>query len=330
MLAAEHPQVVELLREQGARSKKTAPALGEFLFLQREGCSPDGDRPPFEEELMAALRVGPCPLDRVYRIVRYPEIYARYLDLFERQGIIMRSGLTPTDAAHVLGRYVDWDREAARLGAELLSRRVGQEVNALCERILAQTSERIAAEVVTKLLSDDGQDGHHDVLESQLVARALRPSPTSALQCTLTVRPAIVAIGAPVRTYFPLVSGLLHNALRIPEHTEVANAVGAVVGSVVNRVYILIVPQEEEGIFRVHLPDQVQDFQELEAAVSFAEDYGRRLASDGARRAGAVDIRLQVDRRDQTATVATGWGEDVYLQTVLEVTAVGRPRLAHR
>jgi len=330
MLAAEHPQVVELLRQQRAQSKKNAPGWGEFLFLQRQGFSPDGDHPPFEEDLMVALRAGPCPLDRVRRIMRYPEIYARYLDLMERQGIIMRAGMTPTDAAHVLGHYLEWDREAARLGAELLAGRMGLEMEALCERILRQTSERVAAEVVTKLLNDDGQDVHHDILENHLVARALRPSPTANLQCALTVRPTIVAIGAPVRTYFPLVSKLLHSTLRIPEHTEVANAVGAVVGSVVQRVHILIVPQEDEGSFRVHLPDQVQHFEELDAALAYAEDYGRKLASEGARRAGAVDIRLQIERRDQTAPVATGWGEDIYLQTILEVTAVGRPRLAHR
>ena len=322
--------LVELLRQQTAQTKKNAPSWGEFLFLQRPEFSADGDHPPFEEELLATLRAGPCPLNRVQRIMRYPEIYAHYLDLMERQGIIMRAGMTPTDAAHVLGQYLEWDREAACLGAELLAGRVGLEVEALCEKILRQTSERIAAEIVTKLLNDDGQDGHCDVLDSFLVARALRPSPTANLHCALTVRPSIVAIGAPVRTYFPLVSELLHSTLRIPEHPEVANAVGAVVGSVVQRVHILIVPREDEGGFRVHLPDQVRDFGELDAAVAYAEDYGRKLASESARRAGAVDIRLQVERRDQTAPVATGWGEDIYLQTILEVTAAGRPRLAHR
>ncbi len=330
MLAAEHPQVVDLLRQQRAQSKKNVPGRGEFLFLQRPGFSADGDHPPFEEELMAALRAGPCPLDQVRRIMRYPEIYASYLDLMERQGILMRAGLTPTDAAHVLGHYLEWDQEAAYLGAELLAAHMNLEVNALCERVLRLTSERIATEVVTKLLRDEGWDGHHDVLDDYLVARALRPLPTAKLQCSLVVRPPIVAIGAPVRTYFPLVSELLHSPLRIPEHAEVANAIGAVVGSVVQRVHILIVPREDEGGFRVHLPDHVRDFTELEPAVAYAEEHGRRLASEGARRAGAAAIRIQVERHDQTAPVATGWGEDIYLQTVLEVTAVGRPQLAYR
>jgi N-methylhydantoinase A/oxoprolinase/acetone carboxylase beta subunit len=284
------------------------------------------------------LRDGPCSLERVQRIMRYPGIYGRYLDSMERQGVIIRAGLTPTDAAHVLGQYRDWNVEAARLGTEIMGQRLGKDPETLCAEILALTSERIAAEVITKLLNDEGegqhtasaQDGKYDVLDSRLVTRALRPTTTASLQCALTIKPTIVAIGAPVQTYFPRVAELLHSTVRIPEHTGVANAVGAVVGSVVQREHILIVPQEDVGGFRIHLPDQLQDFQELEAAIAYAEEYGRRLATDGAHRAGAQDVKVQVERHDQTAPVAAGWGEDIYLQTILEVSAVGRPRLAHR
>jgi len=139
-----------------------------------------------------------------------------------------------------------------------------------------------------------------------------------------------VAIGAPVATYFPRVAALLHGRLSIPAHTEVANAVGAVVGSVVCRAHILIVPRPDEEGYRVHLPDGIVDVPSLADASALAEERGRALASQAARRAGAQEITVTIERRDQSAPVAYGWGEEVHLQTTLTITATGRPRLAVR
>ncbi|HHX42752.1 MAG TPA: hypothetical protein GX714_02020, partial [Chloroflexi bacterium] len=49
-----------------------------------------------------------------------------------------------------------------------------------------------------------------------------------------------------------------------------------------------------------------------------------------ARRAGAQEITVTVERHDQSAPVAYGWGDEVHVQTTLTVTATGRPRLALR
>ena len=329
LLAAEHPGVRSLLSEQLARSK-SEPTDGQFLLLQRQDWGHDGEHPAFEADLIDALRRGPCPLDQVEQIMRHPRLYVRYLERLERQGMLIRAAFTPTDAAHVLRQYLDWDEEAARLAAQLLARRLDFEVAVLCRRIIARASERIAGEVVAELLADEGSDGHHDALDACLIARALRPSSEASVACSLTVRPTLVAIGAPVRTYFPAVSILLHSTLRIPEHTEVANAIGAIVGSVVQRVHVLIIPQEDEGSFRVHFPDGVMDFQGLAEALEYGEKRGSLMAVERARRAGAEDVRVQVARHDQSAPVATGWGEELYLRTILEVTATGRPRLAGR
>jgi N-methylhydantoinase A/oxoprolinase/acetone carboxylase beta subunit len=330
LLATEHPEVLDVLRRQAAPAKKLDLSYGEFLLFQREGIARDVDAPPFAAQLLDALRRGPCSLDRVYQFMAHPGLYVRYLDRLERQGIVTRSGFTPTDAAHVLGEYRAWDTEAACLAATILARRLNLEVESLCRRVLALTSERIATEVVTKLLGDDGVNGDHEVVDSALITRALRPSTALNLHCTISVRPAIVAIGAPVQTYFPEVARLLHGELRIPEHTGVANALGAVAGSVLQRAHILVVPQDEGTHFRVHLPEEVCDFMNLADAIAYAEEQGEQLAHSAAQRAGAENIQVKVSRHDQSAPVASGWGEEVYLRSLIEATAIGRPRLAHR
>lgn len=226
----------------------------------------------------------------------------------------------------MLGEYRAWDEEASCLAAELLARRIGATPRSLCRRILSLTSERVASEIISKLLRDEGCDGPRDALDAHLIGSALRPSPRANLRCTLSLRPCVVAIGAPVRTYLPRVSRLLHSELRIPAHSEVANAVGAVVGSVVCRVHILIVPREDG--FRVHLPDRIRDFLDLAVALAYAERCGRELAVERAVGAGAEDVQVGVERRDTSAPVYSRQGEEVYVRTLLEVTGTGRPRVA--
>jgi N-methylhydantoinase A/oxoprolinase/acetone carboxylase beta subunit len=328
LLAMERPEIKETLRRQKARAKGDEALDGEFLLLQRNAPLSTNEHPPFERELFAALREGPLSVEQVYDIMQHPYFYARYLERLEREGVLLRAGLTPSDAAHVLGMYADWDSEAATLAAELVGRRVAMDAETLCRQVVARTSERIAAEVVHKLLSDDAQDGHHDILTNHLIERALRPTTESSLECALTVRSDIVAIGAPVQTYFPRVSELLHSHLCIPHDAGVANALGAVVGSIVYRVHALVIPRDEEEVYRVHLPDQIKDFLNLADAVAYAEQHGRELARNGAIQSGAMEVRVQVERKDLSAPVAEGWGDSLYLQTAMEITAVGRPRLA--
>ena len=326
LLACQHPRIIEELSAQ--LEDKPRPTDGEYMVLQRHHWSRDGDHPPFEQDLLDSLRVGPLSFAELHRIVRHPSLYARYLAGLERQGVLVRAGLTPTDASHVTGQYDDWNAQAARLGADLLARRSGLETDELCQRIIEHTSEEVAAQVVTKLLADEGHNGHRDG-DDGLISRALHPERARRLALQLTLHPSLVAVGAPVATYFPKVSALLNAALRIPEHTGVANAIGAVVGSVVSRVHILIVPHEDEGLYRVHLPDHLRDFGGLSEAVAYAEDKGRALTLERARRAGAEEIRVRVERHDQSAPVGNDWGDKVFLQSTLDITAIGRPRLAH-
>jgi len=318
LLATQHPQIIDSLQEFARLPAKAGVRSGEFMVLQRDS-SHDGSHPPFERELMDALRKGPVSIDKANRMMRYPQLYTQYLDQLQRQGILTYAAFTPTDAAHVLGEYAEWNESAARLAAEILGNRLSCDPIDLCRRILRGTSERIAQEIVTKLLDDERRNGHDTgISDSLLLARALRPGLGSNVLCSLTIKPALIAVGAPVETYFPMVSSLLNSALHIPRHTEVANAIGAVIGSVVSRIHVSVVPQQDEETFRVHLPDDVQDFPDLPRATAYAEDQGRALARERALQAGARDIRIQVNRHDHSAPVSTGWGEEIYLGTTLD------------
>jgi len=135
----------------------------------------------------------------------------------------------------------------------------------------------------------------------------------------------VVAIGAPVQAYMPRVAERLHTRLIIPPHAEVANAVGAVAGGVVQRHRVLISPIEDGETLRVHLPHGVRDFRHLDEAVAHAEEEMDAWIRSQARQAGAVQVEVQMDRMDREVLVSSGWGDQIYLGTELTFTAVGRP-----
>ena len=106
-------------------------------------------------------------------------------------------------------------------------------------------------------------------------------------------------------------------------HAEVANAIGAVSGGVIQRHKIYIRPLNSGLTFRLHLPEGSKDFLDLELAVDHARDYMLPRAKDLAQQAGANQVEIKMGRNDNRAKVMGH--QEVYLGTELVFTAFGRP-----
>jgi hypothetical protein len=137
-----------------------------------------------------------------------------------------------------------------------------------------------------------------------------------------------VAIGAPVEAYLPAVASRLNTELVIPTWSEVANAVGAVAGSVTRRACISIAPIDQGERYRAYLPDGFQDFDHLEGAVSFVTDRMLPELEMQVHASGAEHAESRMTRHDQYAPVAGNPDDRLYLGTELEFKASGRPSFA--
>ena len=71
---------------------------------------------PQEAALYDKIALEPQPLD----VVLSSTAQRATLDRLVSRGLVLIAGFTPSDAMHVLGRQDQWNREAARLGAESL------------------------------------------------------------------------------------------------------------------------------------------------------------------------------------------------------------------
>jgi N-methylhydantoinase A/oxoprolinase/acetone carboxylase beta subunit len=328
LLASEHPEVVEELRRQVTTQQRKNEIVQFVMSWRRPVNWLSGE----DLALLRRLEAGPQSLASLTRETRYGWLVRRRIEELETRRVVQRAGFTPTDALHVLGRFQRWNVKASQLGAELLAAQVGLPVEKLCEQVVQGVSDRVATKLVSKVLEDEGgaPDWEREPTAAKLLEQALNDLQDGDLGCELTLRRPLVAIGAPVGAYMPRVAEQLHTELIIPPHAEVANAVGAVAGGVIQRLRVLISPLDGGERFRLHLPDGVHDFVDLEQAVSHAQQVMSARAEALAQQAGAAQVEVQMAREDRQVKVAAGWTQEVYLGTELIFTAVGRPSPARR
>jgi len=327
LLAISHPFVLEELQSQ--TQKQSTYRAGEFVLL-RWLPSTLHTTDEAETNLLMALQEGPCSWPQLEKKGVGLYLLDRALERLESLGCVMQAGFTPTDALHVLGVFSPWSVEAAEMGARLLAQQVGLELKDFCNIVVEKVSDRIISEILAKSFYDEDKiypwpdsPGTMAFLE-----RALHNVKESNLECRLFLRDPIVAIGAPVTAYMPRVAKQLNTQLVIPEHAAVANAIGAVVGSVTQVVEGLVTPLELQKGYRLHLGAEVRDFEHLEEAIAYGQRAGVALAREKAHAAGASESEVSIHRQDREAIVAGGC--ILYLGTELRFTAVGRPSIKRR
>ena len=238
------------------------PGRQDGRFAVRTGV-PDrlaaGLTPP-EAKLYDAIGATPLPLDTLLT----SHAQNATLNRIVARGLVHVCGFTPSDAAHVLGRQTNWDATAARLGAELFARKRdgrGQSIapspEAIAERVLT-TLTRVSAEVILETaFAEDGLDGAATVAHA-LVQRAVDGHDGIARLSVALDRP-VIGLGASAPLHYAGLPPLVGNECIVPEDTDVANALGAVVGQV--RVSAeASVTQPVEGVFRVTSGERVRDF----------------------------------------------------------------------
>ncbi|BCH20273.1 hydantoinase/oxoprolinase family protein [Mesorhizobium sp. L-8-3] len=278
-----------------------------------------------EAKLFGTITATPQPLDRLLASTAQNATLARLVT----RGLVHVLGFTPSDAAHTLGRQANWNRDAARLGAELFARRrdgrgqpIAKSPEAISERVLAALT-RFSAEVILETaFAEDGLDGAATVAHA-LVQRAVDGHDGIARLTVALDRP-VIGLGASAPLHYAGLPPLVGNSCLVPDDTDVANALGAVVGQV--RVSAEArVSQPKEGLFRISAGDLVKDFLDEDEALAAAEAEIRRLVAGKAGAAGTDTAEITMDRDIKSATVE---GQRTFIEAILVATASGRPRIA--
>jgi N-methylhydantoinase A/oxoprolinase/acetone carboxylase beta subunit len=330
LLASTWPGIVEAL--QGQAEASTPPLYpGRFAYRLPQAVDPVL-RTRTEQRLWARLETAPKPLDG---IVWSPLAEAALRTLVGR-GLVVLSGLTPSDAMHILGGQDDWNVAAASLGTGLLIRAQRNWLPIANDEEIADLATRIREAVVrrtgralceTAFAHDPGTPavrGHWGPFGEALIDGLVRGERFSAvMRVPVSLALPLVAVGAPVRGYYAMVAERLGAALVIPDHAAVTNAIGAVAGIVRQSVEI-VVTQPEQDRYRLHGPEGTRDFHGIDMALEAAESLARDLALEAARRAGApapaVETSLSQRRVERPGL------PDFLVEAMIRATATGRPQ----
>ena len=167
------------------------------------------------------------------------------------------------------------------------------------------------------------------LLAAMVLERGRRPeeTPTPVFDLRFAGDLPLVAVGAPAASWYPGVARALGVDLAVPEHGNVANAVGAVLGEVSQRVH-LTVTQPQRGVFRVFTTEGPKDFAALPDAIAHAREVASREATALAREAGAAEIRVEVIVHDTSAQDDAN--NSVFFEARVSAEASGKPLEAPR
>lgn len=250
------------------------------------------------------------------------------------RGLVQVSGVTPSDAAHVLGLLDAWNQEAADMALANMARRrrgngevMAKSSKAFAQTIIDQLTLQTADALLEVAFAEDSPTfqeppsvlARHELLQAGLKNHAGFVS----LHARLNVD--VVGLGASALTYYPAVGHHLGCNMHLPEHAGVANAIGAVVGRVTLRRSATVTAQGE-GLFRVHLQNGTKDFSDAQDAMVYLETHLSQEAQTAAQTAGAIGIQTTAHRTVRRAQIE---GRDVFVEAEITAEASGRPRVSH-
>ncbi len=335
LLAHEHPQVIDVLRRQQKESPHAT--LGRFVQRWQADDAAIARLTGGESRAWERLVHGPLDMQRLHLDERP---LARDLARLVRKGLAIYSGFTPTDAAQVLCRSSPWNREAATLGARIWARQVrylygyGAWPDGDAEAPSLQVIEHLVETICTRLveagLNDADKFGEAQAhrLAKTLTGLALASHDGSAASRVfqLNFAPGIplVAVGAPAASYYPQVAERLGMGVVLPAFAEVANAVGAVLGRVSQRVHMTVI-EVARGQYRLFTPGGVQDFAALDEALERARELTGAQARELALEAGAAEIELEYSQSRNS--VDHDIDGSVFFEAVVTATSSGAPSL---
>ena len=247
------------------------------------------------------------------------------------RGLAILAGVTPSDAAHVLGLADAWDTQAAQKALTLFARkrtgagtRLAQSGQVLAQQIVDQlTAQTVDCLLQAGFAEDDLDWSDPAALARHELSMAGLDRHQGVVQVNLSLGVPVIGLGASAATYYGAVGARLGTRMVLPEHGGVANAIGAVVGQV--RMHATgTVTSAGEGAFAVHLSNGPQMFSDRDAALDALEEALRQEAEILVRASGVEEIHFRMSRDISEITVEN---RAMFIEATLRVEASGRPRI---
>lgn len=295
LLAQRWPYVTEKLHSLVLEGRRHTRMITEFFVLQRE---PEEDEAFSENEqrIISALREGPLPVLELAEKVD-TSIYTLKTERLEEEGILMRSGLTPTDIMVVKGDFSIYEPEAALYTIRFLADNVSESAEEIPDAVYRLVAKKMYCNLVRILLEVKypkklrmiRQEGVRQLVEWAF-EEAWEGRKPEWMEIPFRMDMPVIGVGAPIHIFLPKVAELLGTKAVICEESPVANALGAIASQIVTRVEKRV-KAEYKGAellgYSVYQDENRIMFDQYPDACAFAEQLCRKLVLEKARKQGA-------------------------------------------
>ncbi|ETA68940.1 hydantoinase/oxoprolinase family protein [Methanolobus sp. WCC1] len=265
-----------------------------------------------EAELLTYINYEPVSINDLSDTSNVPPSN-KMLDSLIQKRLVQAIGFTPTDALHVLKVYNQWNSHASDIGAFYLSKfsQMGKfEFCSLVRRMLAQN---MGYGLMSFVYPHHPKEVIMDGVSGEYPAGYRMGVPT-------------VLLGGPVKSYTEDFTSIIGGEVIVPEHAEVGNAIGALVGKGVKKVEMLIraqSPDELDRNFYVFSPLGRHGVITYSEAIECAIEVGRDIVLDYVERCGVSRRETEINVTTRTAS-PPDWTH-APLQTTITVMGVGNP-----
>lgn len=309
-LASQYDTVIPKLKELADEKRFHGSWIHEFYVLQKDISDKNGYTQE-EKAVCEALKNGPLITMELADMFDKDPHFLR-LERLEQDGVLMKSGLTPTDIMVIKGDFDRYDDKAARLTMECMSANLRMEKedipDAVYELVIRKMYKNLVRIMLRQeygnqkhLFSEEAQEEMLELLYRQAVKSTADKAKAGEADLKFQIHVPLVGVGAPIHVFLPKVGELLGTTTIIPEHAGVANALGAAASRIISRSIVRVKAEYKDGycygysVFENGQLHMIDDFEEAEA---FGCEVARRAAKEKAIRQGMktepkIDVTFQ-------------------------------------
>lgn len=324
--AARWPQIRSELEALLPRMRPHTRQLHEFLYMLRQ--PEDMEKyTAAERRLMEKLANGPQMIGG-----NVLDSYGRDSERLEREGLVMRCGLTPTDIMHIRGDYGAFDSDAAWLGARCLLRALpeyqddDEGMDRLCGSVYDMVKRRLFVNIMKVFIQSAYPGACRNGVDAQLMAIIERKwerrgaAEGEFFELIPRTDAVLVGTGAPTHIFLPDVARALGVRCVIPENSEVANAVGAAAAGISARATVNVRAEftaDGNRCYTLTAQGTRRQVKKYDEALDAAKRLAEELAIAEARRRGAPgELRVETEVIERRGADRDGAAVDLGVEVI--------------
>jgi len=306
-----------------------------------------------ERRIVDALRERPRSVAELAQASESDHWIFLRLGRLEEHYVVQRCGLTPTDLLHVRGQFERWDTTSALRMRAIIAGLAGfDDPERFTDHVMDMIVRKLAVQLIKKQLDEhtdpDAMDGcpvcktlignllahsadmrtDAKVVDGPLQPKAQSPTPNAsapnAYRVSLALGSPVIGLGAPVHFFLPQAARLLGTEAIVPQHADVANAIGAITSRVTVSKQVQIRPNDF-GQYAVHGLADARCFDSFDDAHSFAVSELEQTVQRMARSAGTSESFVEMEVGDKISSAADG--AEIFLERVISARLSGPPDL---